>query len=85
MQATVLSFDPQTGAGSVVDDDGRIAEFDGSAFVAGGLRLLRPGQRVRAVQADMGRIVAVTILTLPDLPGVEYGAADLRPEEDDPA
>lgn len=77
MQATVFSFEPETGAGSVVRDDGRIIRFDGSAFVAGGLRGLSIGQRVRATQSASGRIVAVAIYTLADVSGFEEGAADL--------
>jgi len=64
VQATVATFDPETGGGSVLTDDGRRIPFDGAAFAAGGLRLLRPGQRVRMeVQGD--RIRRITILTLP--------------------
>ena len=47
MQATVARFDPATGAGTVLTDDGRRVDFDADAFAAGGLRLLRLGQRVR--------------------------------------
>lgn len=46
-QATVSEFNPDTGAGAVLDDNGRREEFSGTAFRAGGLRLLRIGQRVR--------------------------------------
>ena len=64
MQATVATFDPDTGNGTALTDDGRRIAFDGAAFAAGGLRLLRPGQRVRMDVAD-GRVVRVTIATLP--------------------
>jgi cold shock CspA family protein len=64
VQATVATFDPQTGSGTVLTDDGRRIPFDGAAFAAGGLRLLRPGQRVRMDLAD-DRVVRVTIVTLP--------------------
>ena len=64
MQATVASFDPETGGGTVLTDDGRRVPFDAAAFAAGGLRLLRPGQRVKMDIAD-GRVVRVTIATLP--------------------
>ena len=47
VQATVATFDPATGGGTVLPDDGRRIRFDGAAFAAGGLRLLRLGQRVR--------------------------------------
>ena len=63
-QATVATFDPDTGVGMVLLDDGRAESFDGAAFAAGGLRLLRLGQRVRLEYAD-GRVVRVTIATLP--------------------
>jgi cold shock CspA family protein len=63
-QATVATFDPDTGAGTVLLDDGRAEAFDGTAFAAGGLRLLRLGQRVRLEYAG-GRVVRVTIATLP--------------------
>jgi len=64
VQATVATFDPATGAGTVLFDDGRSEDFDGDAFAAGGLRLLRLGQRVRLEYAD-GRVARVTIATLP--------------------
>jgi cold shock CspA family protein len=64
VQATVAQFDPETGSGTVLTDDGRRIPFDGAAFAAGGLRLLRPGQRVKMDMAD-GRVVRVTIVTLP--------------------
>ncbi|MDX6308790.1 MAG: hypothetical protein QOI06_1836 [Nocardioidaceae bacterium] len=66
MQATVLTFDPATRSGAVVTDDGRRVPFDEASFAAGGLRLLRPGQRVRANVSAAGEIVALTIVTLED-------------------
>jgi cold shock CspA family protein len=60
VQATVATFDPDTGGGTVLTDDGRRIPFDGAAFAAGGLRLLRAGQRVRLDLAG-GRVVRVTI------------------------
>jgi cold shock CspA family protein len=63
MQATVSHFDATTGAGSVVYDNGEVAEFDPPAFARSGLRLLRPGQRVRVDVSD-GEIVRLTIITL---------------------
>ena len=64
MQATVASFEPADGSGSVLTDGLERLEFDGAAFAAGGLRLLRQGQRVRLEHAD-GRIVRITVATLP--------------------
>ncbi len=64
LQATVRRFDPDTGTGSVLLDDGTEVAFDQAAFAAGGLRLLRFGQRVR-VEYDGDDVVRVTIYTLP--------------------
>jgi cold shock CspA family protein len=64
VQATVATFEPATGAGTVLTDSGERLAFDGAAFAAGGARLLRPGQRVRLEAAD-GRIVRITLATLP--------------------
>ncbi|MFP8962726.1 hypothetical protein ACLIYP_19510 [Streptomyces nanhaiensis] len=47
MQATAYTYDPATRSGSVLLDDGTPLPFGAEAFDAGGLRLLRPGQRVR--------------------------------------
>ena len=66
MQATVLSFDPATTAGTVVTDEGAVVAFDAAAFAAGRLRLLRPGQRVRANLSSSGTITALTVSTLED-------------------
>ncbi|HEX7188458.1 MAG TPA: hypothetical protein VF423_09560 [Actinomycetes bacterium] len=69
MQATVRRFDAGTRSGTVVLDDGVELPFDAPAFDAGGIRLLRVGQRVRIeVSADdAGR--EVTYLTIATLPG----------------
>lgn len=47
MQGTVAHFDAATRSGTVVLDDGIELPFDRDAFDAGGLRLVRFGQRVR--------------------------------------
>ncbi|MEV6208105.1 hypothetical protein [Kitasatospora sp. NPDC051914] len=73
MQATAFTFDPATRTGSVLLDDGTPVPFDAAAFDAGGLRLLRPGQRVRIRTEGAGdarRVVFVTLQTFPD-PGAE--------------
>lgn len=49
MQATVRSFDPATGSGSVFLDDGGVLDFGPDAFAASGLLRLRAGQRVSLV------------------------------------
>ncbi|WP_327661428.1 MULTISPECIES: hypothetical protein [unclassified Streptomyces] len=69
MQATAYTYDSETRAGSVLLDDGTPVSFDAAAFDAGGLRLLRPGQRVRIEMqdtegaADTRRITLVTLQT----------------------
>jgi len=69
MQATSYTWDPDTRCGSVLLDDGTPLPFGAAAFDAGGLRLLRPGQRVRIRTAGEGgerRVVFVTLQTFPD-------------------
>lgn len=64
MQATAYTYDPATRAGSVLLDDGTPVPFDAPAFDAGGLRLLRPGQRVRIELAGTGEERRATLVTL---------------------
>lgn len=67
MQATVSSYDPGTHAGRVLLDDGVELPFEAQALVGSGLRLLRPGQRVRLETTGAGESLAVErlqILTL---------------------
>ncbi|MDI5962836.1 hypothetical protein POF50_003680 [Streptomyces sp. SL13] len=69
MQATSYTFDPATRCGSVLLDDGTPLPFDAAAFDAGGLRLLRSGQRVRVRvegSGDARRVVFVTLQTFDD-------------------
>ncbi|WP_404189421.1 hypothetical protein [Streptomyces tauricus] len=72
MQATAYTYDPETRSGQVLLDDGTPVPFDAPAFDKGGLRLLRPGQRVRIeVESEAGseggkddrRITLVTLQT----------------------
>ncbi|WP_353944933.1 hypothetical protein ABII15_27430 [Streptomyces sp. HUAS MG91] len=69
MQATAYTYDPETRSGSVLLDDGTPVPFGADAFDAGGLRLLRPGQRVRievrpaAAAADTPEITLITLQT----------------------
>lgn len=68
MQATAYTYDPETRSGSVLLDDGTPVEFGTEAFDAGGLRLLRPGQRVRietepGARGEAPRITLVTLQT----------------------
>lgn len=67
MQATAYTFDPDTRTGQVLLDDGTPVPFDAAAFDAGGLLLLRSGQRVRLEvgekpAADGG--LHITLITL---------------------
>ncbi|NXY93655.1 2-phospho-L-lactate guanylyltransferase [Streptomyces sp. BR123] len=64
MQATAYTYDPQTRSGSVLLDDGTPVPFDAPAFDAGGLRLLRPGQRVRIETSGAGASLRITLVTL---------------------
>ncbi|GLW48398.1 hypothetical protein Stsp02_40600 [Streptomyces sp. NBRC 14336] len=66
MQATAYTYDAETRSGQVLLDDGTPVPFDTAAFDAGGLRLLRPGQRVRVEvegPKDKPRITLVTLQT----------------------
>ncbi|WP_405822614.1 hypothetical protein OG241_39930 [Streptomyces sp. NBC_01390] len=70
MQATAYTYDAGTRSGSVLLDDGTPVPFDAPAFDAGGLRLLRPGQRVRIEvegpeqAAGAGNTPRITLITL---------------------
>jgi len=64
LQGTVAEFDFDTHRGSVLLDDGTLVPFPADAFALSGLRLLRPGQRVRLDRDPTGMVVRVTLLTL---------------------
>lgn len=65
VQATVRSYDARTRSGTVFLDDGTVRAFGAAAFDAGGLRLLRTGQRVRLALDGSGRVTVITLVTLP--------------------
>ena len=65
MQATVMRYDAATRSGAVVLDDGTELPFPAEAMAGTGLRLLRPGQRVRIDIADGEQVTSLQILTLP--------------------
>lgn len=67
MQATSNTFDPETRTGSVLLDDGTPLSYDAAAFDAGGLHLLRVGQRVRVEVEGEGQARRVTFVTLQTL------------------
>ncbi|QCX79374.1 hypothetical protein C9F11_28895 [Streptomyces sp. YIM 121038] len=64
MQATAYTYDSDTRTGSVLLDDGTPVPFDAPAFDAGGLRLLRAGQRVRIETTGEGEARRITLVTL---------------------
>ncbi|MFF9278423.1 hypothetical protein [Streptomyces griseosporeus] len=64
MQATAYTYDPATRTGQVLLDNGTPVPFDAPAFDAGGLRLLRPGQRVRIETEGEGASRRITLVTL---------------------
>ncbi|MFJ8362838.1 hypothetical protein [Streptomyces sp. NPDC093984] len=64
MQATAYTYDPDSRTGQVLLDDGTPVPFDAAAFDAGGLRLLRPGQRVRVEMEGEGEDRRITLVTL---------------------
>ena len=67
MQATAYTYDPDTRSGQVLLDDGTPVPFDAPAFDAGGLRLLRAGQRVRIEVEGEGEARRITLVTLQTL------------------
>ncbi|MET9595786.1 hypothetical protein ABZY45_33385 [Streptomyces sp. NPDC006516] len=67
MQATSFTYDPESRTGSVLLDDGTPVDFDAAAFDAGGLRLLRAGQRVRIETEGEGDSLRITLVTLQTL------------------
>ncbi|WP_019549096.1 hypothetical protein [Streptomyces sulphureus] len=64
MQATAYTFDDASRTGSVLLDDGTPLDFGAAAFEAGGLRLLRPGQRVRVDVEGEDEKRRITLVTL---------------------
>jgi 2-phospho-L-lactate guanylyltransferase len=67
MQATSYTYDSETRSGSVLLDDGTPVPFDAAAFDAGGLLVLRPGQRVRIETEGEGTSLRITLVTLATL------------------
>ena len=63
--ATARSHDVPTGSGTLLLDDGTLVSYSGAAFSAGGLRVLRSGQRVTVDLEPDG--ATVSMVTLPGL------------------
>lgn len=66
-QGTVKHFDPETGVGSLVQDDLVERAIDKEAFAASGLMELRIGQRVRFELEEDGENVRVAQLNIVSL------------------
>ena len=64
MQGTVATFDPASGAASVLLDDGTPLDVPPTAFAASGLRRLRLGQRLRLETDAERHVVAVALVTI---------------------
>lgn len=70
MQGTIARFEPETDSGasdligSALLDDGRQVDFDTAAFVASGLRLVRPGQRINLEIDASGHVTRIDIPTM---------------------
>lgn len=64
MQATVYRYDPATGSGSVLTDDGTVLPFELDALRLSGLRHLRPGQRLTIELSETGLIGQLTLATI---------------------
>jgi cold shock CspA family protein len=64
VQATVHRFDPSTGAGTMLTDDGFVLPFDAEAFAASRLRHLRTGQRLTVEVAGEGGDAVIVALSL---------------------
>jgi 2-phospho-L-lactate guanylyltransferase len=62
MQASVHSFDEDTGAGSVLLDDGRQVSFSAEVFAHSALRHLRRGQRLSIDLAPAGEVSRLWIV-----------------------
>jgi 2-phospho-L-lactate/phosphoenolpyruvate guanylyltransferase len=65
--ATVRDHDVHARSGSVLLDDGTLLRYSAAAFDAGGLHLLRSGQRVRLRRDEAGTVTALTLPSF-DLP-----------------
>ena len=65
--ATVRTHNVDARTGSVLLDDGTLVTYSAAAFDAGGLRLLRSGQRVRLRLDTDGTVTAITLPSF-DLP-----------------
>jgi hypothetical protein len=64
VQGSVHRFDPETGSGSLLLDDGLEVPFDGEAFATSGLRFVRPGQRLTVETVGEGATVRAIALRL---------------------
>lgn len=66
MQASVHTFDEESGAGSVLLDDGRQVGFSAAVFAESALRHLRRGQRLSIDLAPAGEVSRLWIVGIGD-------------------
>lgn len=64
MQATVYRYQPESGSGSVLTDDGVVLPFEIDALRRSGLRHVRPGQRLTVELTESGQIAGLTLGTI---------------------
>jgi cold shock CspA family protein len=64
VQATVYRFDPDSGSGSVLTDQGAVLTFEAEALSLSGLRHLRPGQRLTVELGASGIITGLRLGTI---------------------
>ena len=64
MQATVYRYQPESGSGSVLTDDGVVLPFEIDALRRSGLRHVRPGQRLTVELTESGEISGLTLGTI---------------------
>lgn len=85
MQASTHRWDPATGDGAVVADDGAVYPFDAAAFAASGLRHLRVGQRLTVtLDAPGRRVVALSVGTIGALDRAATEAGERTEPQDKP-
>jgi cold shock CspA family protein len=64
VQATVYRYEPESGSGSVLTDQGVVLPFQLQALQRSGLRHLRPGQRLTVELGADGEITGLTLGTI---------------------
>ncbi len=52
VQGSVHAYDPATGSGQMILDDGRVVDLPAAALAGSGLRIVRVGQRLSLTVTD---------------------------------